>query len=127
MILTSSAISSELFEVTEVAEVTPFCSMSKEGNVDVEVVIAAAKLLLEAEASQLVTVAVDATLQRVEVRTSPDGATAGSGVDSGQSKTVAVDVCHSVAVRTPSTREIHADESWPSFDSMNLGTLFTGA
>ena len=37
MIETSSAISSEVFDVTElfdVAEVTPFCTASKEGGVD---------------------------------------------------------------------------------------------
>ena len=90
-------------------------------------VIAAAKLLLEAAESQFVTVAVEATLQRVEVRIFPDGITAGRGVDSGQSKTVAVDVCHSVAVRIPLTCELHADESWPSFDSMVLENFSTGA
>jgi hypothetical protein len=122
--VTSSAITSELFDVTEV---TPFCSTSKEGKVDLEVVIAAAKLSVDAEESQFVTVAVDATLQRVEVRTSPEGTTAGCGVDSGLSKTVAVDTCHSVAVRIPFTSELHDDGSWPSFDSMNLENFSTGA
>jgi hypothetical protein len=125
--VTSRAITSDVFDATEVFdvnEVTPFCSTSKEGNVDLDVVIAAAKLPLEAEESQFVTVAVEATLQRVEVNTSPDGTTAGSGVDSGQLKTVAVDVCHSVAVRTAFTSD---DDSWPFFDSMNLENFSTGA
>ena len=125
--VTSRAIISEVFDATEVFdvnEVTPFCSTSKEGNVDLDVVIAAAKLPVEAGESQFVTVAVEATLQRVEVNTSPDGTTAGSGVDSGQSKTVAVDVCHSVAVRTAFTSD---DDSWPFFDSMNLENFSTGA
>jgi hypothetical protein len=141
LIVTSRAITSEVFDATEisdatevfdvagvidstevfeVAEVTPFCTISKEGNVDFEVVIAAAKLSLDAGESQFVTVAVEATLQRVEVRISPDG----SGVDSGHSKTVAVDVCHSVAVRTAFTTD---DDSRPSFDSMNLENFSTGA
>ena len=130
MIVTSSAISSEVFDVTEVfdvAEVIPFCTVSKAGNVDWEVVIAAARVLLEAAVSQFVTVAVDATLQRVEVKISPDRTTAGCGVDSGQSKTIAVDVCHSVAVRIPFTCELNAGESWPSFDSMILENFSTGA
>lgn len=141
MIVTSRAITSEVFDATEMsdatevfdvaevidsievfdaAEVTPFCTTSKEGNVDCEVVIAAARLPLEAGESQFVTVAVEATLQRVEVRISPDG----SGVDSGQSKTVAVDVCHSVAVRTAFTSD---DDSRPFCASMNLENFSTGA
>ena len=123
MIVTSRAITSEVFDVTEVfdvAEVTPFCTISKEGNVDFEVVITPAKLSLDAGESQFVTVAVEATLQRVEVRISPDG----SGVDSGQSKTVAVDVCHSVAVRTAFTSD---EDSRPFCASMNLENFSTGA
>ena len=123
--------STEAFDSTEVFDatvVTPFCTISKEGNVDLEVVIAAARLPLDAGVFQFVTVAVEATFQIVEVKTSPDGATAGSGVDSDQSKTVAVDVSHSVAVRTAFTTD---DDSWASawayLDSMNLENFSTGA
>ena len=133
MIVTSMATMSETFDATDViagtevfdvGEVTPFCLISKEGNLDFEVVIAVAKLPLGAEESQFLTVAVDATLQTVEVRTSPDRATAISGVDSGQLKTVAVDVCHSVAVNSAFTID---GASWPFFDSMNLENFATGA
>ena len=139
--VTSRAITSDAFDATEMSdatevseatevfdvaeefdssEVTPFCTTLKEGNVDLEVVIAAARLPDEAGEYQSVTVAVEATLQRVEVKISPDGC----GVDSGQSKTVAVDVCHSVAVRTAFTSD---EDSRPFCASMNLENFSTGA
>jgi hypothetical protein len=76
-----------------------------------------------------VTVAVLSTLQTVDVRISPEGATGSSGVDSGQSKTVAVDtVLHSVAVRTAGAAELQDDDDSQSCAaSVNSSGFSTGA
>jgi hypothetical protein len=77
-----------------------------------------------------VIVAVLSTLQTVDVRISPDGATGSSGVDSGQSKTVAVDtVLHSVAVRTAGAAELQDDDddSQSCAASVNSSGFSTGA
>lgn len=73
---------------------------------------AAARLSMDTDESQFVIVAVVATLQTVDVSSSPERATEGTGADSGQSNTVAVEtVFHFVAVSSPRGGELHDDDS----------------